>query len=414
MRFKTLIYAVLCALLLCTFTVVDAQLHRMSGYDIDSLNVRAAARMRRLDIDSLNADTLKVGVLIPTAGSWKRITVDTLSASHRINMGDNKYIQWTHSTSDTVRLDNNGTSQLRVGFGGGAVGATIWADSMAVGLLHTTGAIRSDGAISFGQYSSAPKSLAAGGKGIQTYVTAGNDAVKGKTTSALYGRIHTVNQDSIGSQIGCYGRGVIDSLGRVSDNYGGFFVAEQKNASKNDFNLIGALGYAIVTNTDSTTSAQQWVSGLQGIVGGDGKIKNGVLRSGVISHVLYDPVNNGYASAYCAARNGSGAGGTAGAAVNIVQTSSLLHDWTYGISFPAKSSGYNFSRGEIGALDGLLNIDGLPVIPQGTIGTADTVIVSLNGTATKIVPTLGAMVIDTAGTDSLFVYFAGWVFLLTP
>ena len=99
-------------------------------------------------VDSLYADTLRAGYLVPNASSWKKITVDTVSVLHSLRVANNRYVEWVSGSSDTLRLDNNGTKQLRIGFNGGAVGATIWADSMYIGALHTSGYIYSDGVIS--------------------------------------------------------------------------------------------------------------------------------------------------------------------------------------------------------------------------------------------------------------------------
>jgi len=82
----------------------------------------------RCDIDSLTADTAKVSILtatycyvttlIPDSNShWSidYIRADTVHVQTHLKIDGNRYLTWGSDSSNMIRIDNNGTKQLRIG-----------------------------------------------------------------------------------------------------------------------------------------------------------------------------------------------------------------------------------------------------------------------------------------------------------
>lgn len=119
----------------------------------------------------------------------------------------------------------------------------------------------------------------------------------------------------------------------VLEGYGGFTYARQDDGSRVRDNLIGHLGFAQVLETDASESPAQWIAGTQSIVGASdaGDLSGASIVAGSLSHILYDSALNGTAHGFVASRNGSGAGTTAGSAFKIVNGSTIIPDWEYGL-----------------------------------------------------------------------------------
>jgi len=120
----------------------------------------------------------------------------------------------------------------------------------------------------------------------------------------------------------------------VLEGYGGFTYARQDDGSRVRDNLIGHLGFAQVLETDASESPAQWIAGSQSIVGGNdsgGDLSGADIVCGSLAHVLYDTALNGCGHGFVASRNGSGAGSTAGSAFKVVNGSTIIPDWEYGL-----------------------------------------------------------------------------------
>jgi len=157
--------------------------------------------------------------------------------------------------------------------------------------------------------------------------TAGTNSVKAIRGDLLVsGGAGTASSQGVRSQLTLSGADVLEG-------YGGFTYAQQRDGSRVRDNLIGHLGFAQVLETDAGDSPAQWVAGTQSIVGASdsGDLTGADIVAGSLSHILYDSALNGSAHGFVASRNGGGAGSTAGSAFKIVNGSTIIADWEYGL-----------------------------------------------------------------------------------
>jgi len=165
---------------------------------------------------------------------------------------------------------------------------------------------------------------------LQVYAedTSGTNSVK-----AIRGDLLVSGGDGSVSSQGVRSQLRLGSGADVLEGYGGFTYARQDDGSRVRDNLIGHLGFAQVLETDASESPAQWIAGTQSIVGASdaGDLSGADIVCGSLAHILYDSALNGSAHGFVASRNGGGAGSTAGSAFKIVNGSTIIPDWEYGL-----------------------------------------------------------------------------------
>jgi len=165
---------------------------------------------------------------------------------------------------------------------------------------------------------------------LQVYAedTSGTSSVK-----AIRGDLLVSGGDGSASSQGVRSQLRLGTGADVLEGYGGFTYARQDDGSRVRDNLIGHLGFAQVLETDASESPSQWIAGTQSIVGANdsGDLSGASIVAGSLSHILYDSALNGSAHGFVASRNGGGAGSTAGSAFKIVNGSTIIADWEYGL-----------------------------------------------------------------------------------
>ena len=132
--------------------------------------------------------------------------------------------------------------------------------------------------------------------------------------------------------------------------YAGYFWANQDDGAELDSNLIGLVSAAYMEETDAADAPAQWTYGLQGILtAADTAAAPGgtSIQAGIASYVTYNTPFNSAAHGYVAARNGGGAGGTAGAAYKVLAGSAIISDWEYAIDLYNGATGLAYNTADI-------------------------------------------------------------------
>jgi hypothetical protein len=243
------------------------------------------------------------------------------------------------------------------------------------GLSITNGDIQ-DGT-SAARITATTRAFSADGNAIQSYCsTTGGTA--GTTYRAVRGDLLVLTGDGSESPQGVRGNCNVGAAGDIEEAYGGFFMAQQTNASAIDSNLIGSLGMANVLEANAADQPQQWISGTQSIVSFDAgaAVPTAAIVAGSLSHVTYDTPMNTLAHGYVASRNGGGAGGTAAAAYKVV-IGGGIDDWQYGLDLYTGSLSNNYSVSDI-RLSQQNDIKSVAGFPTGT-SSAGTLAIRSNG-----------------------------------
>jgi len=178
----------------------------------------------------------------------------------------------------------------------------------------------------------------------------GTDTSTGSTyRKAIRGDLQVSSGDGNSSPQAIRGNIVSLSGSHTEELHSGFFYAQQDDGSKIDSNLIGILGMAVINETNAADEPQVWATGVQATLSAsDAAAALTTAYQGCCLGILtYNTPFNTVGNAFVATRWGSGAGGQAGAAYKIVQTSTLLHDWTYGLDLYGGNATWGYGTADI-------------------------------------------------------------------
>lgn len=178
----------------------------------------------------------------------------------------------------------------------------------------------------------------------------GTDGSTGSTfNKAIRGDLQVSAGDGNSSPQGI--RGNIESISgaHTEELYAGFFYAQQNDGSQVDSNVIGLLGMAVINETDALDEPQVWATGVQATLAAadTAAVLTTAYQGCCLGILTYNIPFNNVGNSFVATRWGSGAGGQAGSAYKVVQTSNILHDWTYGLDLYGGNATWGYGTADM-------------------------------------------------------------------